>query len=70
MGTTVLTATFGFFYWLFAANKFPPEAVGFASASISAMMLLGTIGVLGLARCSLVNCLATLAKKGPSSQLH
>lgn len=47
MGTTALTATFGFFYWLLAARNFSPEAVGFASAAISAMMLMGTVGVLG-----------------------
>ena len=47
MATTVITAGLGFFYWWLVAQWFPPEAVGLASAAISAMMLLGTIGVLG-----------------------
>jgi O-antigen/teichoic acid export membrane protein len=47
IGTTVITSTFGFAYWWLAARQFSPEAVGFASATISAMMLLGTVGSLG-----------------------
>lgn len=48
VGTTVITAGLGFIYWWLAARQFPQEAVGFASALISAMGLLGTLGVLGL----------------------
>jgi O-antigen/teichoic acid export membrane protein len=47
LGTTVVTSGFGFFYWWLAARFFPSAAVGFASAAISAMTLLGTIGILG-----------------------
>jgi O-antigen/teichoic acid export membrane protein len=35
-------------YWWFAARRFSPEAVGYASATISAMTLLGTFSLLGL----------------------
>lgn len=48
VGTTAVTAGLGFVYWLVAARVFSPEAVGLASASISAMSLLGFIGMLGL----------------------
>ena len=47
-GTTAVTSLLGFLYWWIAARKFSPEAVGFASAAISAMLLLGTACVLGL----------------------
>lgn len=48
VATTAVTSALGFAYWWLAARLFPPEAVGFASAAISAMMLLGAVGVLGL----------------------
>lgn len=48
LGTTAVTSVLGFVYWWAAARTFPPEAVGLASAAISAMTLLGNIGVLGL----------------------
>jgi len=48
VGTTVVTSMLGFAYWWIAARRFPPEAVGVASASISAMILLGGFCVLGL----------------------
>lgn len=48
VGTTAVTSGLGFAYWWFAARTFPPETVGFASAAISAMMLLGTVCILGL----------------------
>src|SRR5947209_17903044 len=48
VGTTAVTSMLGFVYWWLAARQFPPEAVGFASAAISAMMLLGTVCILGL----------------------
>ncbi len=47
MGTTLVTSGLGFVYWWAAARQYSPEVVGFANASISAMMLLGTVGVLG-----------------------
>jgi len=47
VGTTAVTSGFGFLFWWLAARQFLPEAVGFASAAISAMMLLGAVGVLG-----------------------
>ena len=48
VGTTVVTSGLGFAYWWIAARWFAPEAVGVGSASISAMMLLGSFCVLGL----------------------
>ncbi len=48
VATFAVTSGFGFAYWWLAARQFPPEAVGFASAAISAMMLLGTFCILGL----------------------
>lgn len=47
ISTTGVTSALGFFYWWLAARLFPPAAVGLASAAISAMMLLGSVGVLG-----------------------
>lgn len=48
IGTSAVTSVLGFAYWWLAARQFTPQAVGFASAAISAMMLLGTVGMLGL----------------------
>ncbi len=48
VGTTVVTSVLGFAYWWSAAQLFPPAAVGLAAAAISAMMLLGTVCMLGL----------------------
>jgi O-antigen/teichoic acid export membrane protein len=48
IGATVITAGLGFVYWWLAARQFPQAAVGFASALISAMGLLGSLGMLGL----------------------
>lgn len=48
IGTTTVTSAFGLVYWWFAARQFSPEAVGVASAALSAMMLLGSVSVLGL----------------------
>jgi len=47
IGTTAVTSILGFAYWWLAARQFPAQAVGLASASISAMLLLGTLGALG-----------------------
>ena len=46
--TTFITSVLGFVYWWLAARLFSPEAVGLASAAISAMLLLGTVALLGL----------------------
>ncbi len=48
VGTTGVTSVLGFVYWWVAARQFLPQAVGFASAATSAMMLLATCGELGL----------------------
>lgn len=48
MGTTVVTAAFGFVYWWVAAREFSPAAVGSASAAVSAMTLIGTLGMFGM----------------------
>jgi O-antigen/teichoic acid export membrane protein len=48
IGTTVITAGLGFVYWWLAARLFSQAAVGFASALIAAMGLLGSLGMLGL----------------------
>src|SRR5579863_5848590 len=48
IGTTAITSLLGFVYWWVAARRFPPEAIGIASASISAMTLLGNFCMLGL----------------------
>src|SRR5947209_19948940 len=48
IGTSAVTSLLGFVYWWIAARQFPPEAVGIASASISAMTLLGGLCILGL----------------------
>jgi O-antigen/teichoic acid export membrane protein len=46
--TTGLASVLGFAYWTLAARSFSQEAVGYGSAAVSAMTLLGTIGMLGL----------------------
>jgi O-antigen/teichoic acid export membrane protein len=48
LATTGVTSALGFVYWTFAAREFSQQAVGYGSAGISAMTLLGTIGMLGL----------------------
>lgn len=48
IGSTGVTSLLGFVYWWFAARRNSPEVVGFASAAISAMTLLGTFSMLGL----------------------
>jgi O-antigen/teichoic acid export membrane protein len=48
IGTTAVTGVFGFAYWWIAARQYPPQAVGLASAAVSAMTLLGAICILGL----------------------
>ncbi len=48
VATTGVASLLGFVYWALAARMFPQRAVGYGSAAISAMTLLGTIGMLGL----------------------
>lgn len=48
VGTMAVTSGFGFIYWWIAARLYPPVAVGSASAAISAMKVLGTLGLFGL----------------------
>jgi O-antigen/teichoic acid export membrane protein len=48
VGTVGVASGLGFVYWAVAAKLFSPEAVGFGSASSSAMSLLGTVGMFGL----------------------
>lgn len=45
--TNLITSALGFMYWWLGARLFSPEAVGLASAAISAMALLATISLLG-----------------------
>ena len=46
--TTGVTSLLGFVYWAAAARLFSQQAVGYGAAAISAMTLLGTIGMLGM----------------------
>jgi O-antigen/teichoic acid export membrane protein len=48
MATTLITSLFGFAYWWVAARVAPASAVGQASAAVSAMTLIGTIGMFGM----------------------
>jgi O-antigen/teichoic acid export membrane protein len=46
--TTGVTSLLGFAYWAAAARLFSQQSVGYGAAAISAMTLLGTIGMLGM----------------------
>src|SRR5260221_1630967 len=48
LATTGVTSLLGFAYWTVAARLLSREAVGYGAAAVSAMTLLGTIGVFGL----------------------
>jgi O-antigen/teichoic acid export membrane protein len=48
VATTSGVSVLGFAYWAIAARLFSQRAVGYGSAAVSAMTLLGTIGMLGL----------------------
>ena len=48
VATTGVTSLLGLAYWTVAARSFSQQAVGYGSATISAMTLLGTIGMFGL----------------------
>jgi len=46
--TTGVTSLLGFGYWTVAARTFTQQAIGYGSAAVSAMTLLGTVGMFGL----------------------
>src|SRR5271165_4358212 len=46
--TTGVTAGLGFVYWAIGARLYSERSVGYGSAAISAMTLLGTVGMFGL----------------------
>jgi len=46
--TTGVSSALGFAYWAIAARLFKQESVGYGAAGVSAMTLLGTIGMLGM----------------------
>jgi O-antigen/teichoic acid export membrane protein len=46
--TTGVASVLGFGYWAVAARLFSQESVGYGAAGVSAMTLLGTIGMLGM----------------------
>ncbi len=46
--TTGVTSVLGFAYWALAARLFSQRSVGYGSAAVSAMTLLGIIGMFGL----------------------
>lgn len=48
VGTTLVTSILGVAFWFVAAQHFSQAAVGVAGAAVSAMILLGFIGALGL----------------------
>jgi O-antigen/teichoic acid export membrane protein len=48
MASQVLTAGVGFLFWVVAARRFTEPSVGFASAAISAMSLLGAVATVGM----------------------
>ncbi|HZR40597.1 MAG TPA: oligosaccharide flippase family protein, partial [Ktedonobacteraceae bacterium] len=48
IGSWGVTSGLGFVYWWLAAREFSPQDVGIASASISAMTLIGTFCLMGL----------------------
>ncbi|TPL43629.1 oligosaccharide flippase family protein [Mesorhizobium sp. B2-4-6] len=45
---TVAAAGLGFVYWWLAARLFPPEVIGYTSALLSVMGLIGTLGEAGI----------------------
>ena len=48
VATTGVTSAMGFAYWAVAARLFTQKEVGYGSAAVSAMTVLGTIGMFGL----------------------
>jgi O-antigen/teichoic acid export membrane protein len=64
-GSTIVTSFLGLAYWSAAARLFPAPTVGLASAAISAMMLLGTIGMMGLGTLMISQLPVRGAERGP-----
>jgi O-antigen/teichoic acid export membrane protein len=48
VGTLVVTSGLGFAYWWVIARQFPASEAGLAAALVSAMMMLGTVGMMGM----------------------
>jgi O-antigen/teichoic acid export membrane protein len=48
VGTTGVTSGLGYLFWLIAARRFAPADLGLAAAAVSAMLLLGSLAVMGL----------------------
>jgi O-antigen/teichoic acid export membrane protein len=48
VATTGVTSIIGFAYWAIAARMFTQREIGYGSAAVSAMTVLGTIGMFGL----------------------
>jgi O-antigen/teichoic acid export membrane protein len=48
LATTGVTSVMGFAFWAVAARMFSQRVVGYGSATLSAVMLLGTVGMFGL----------------------
>ena len=48
LGSSVVTSALGFVFWWLAARVASQDTVGAASAAVSAMTLIGTIGMFGL----------------------
>lgn len=48
VGTQLLTSVLGLVFWTLAARRFVPAEVGIAGAGIALMLLLGSLGSLGL----------------------
>jgi O-antigen/teichoic acid export membrane protein len=48
VGAAGVTSALGFVFWWLAAQELPVEAVGLASAAVSAMLLLGNLAAMGL----------------------
>ncbi len=48
IGTAVVNSGIGFLYWWLAAKWFDQAVVGLASATVSAMLLLGSVAMMGL----------------------
>jgi O-antigen/teichoic acid export membrane protein len=48
VGTLAVTSGLGFAFWWVVARQFEPAEAGLAAAIVSAMMLLGTVGMMGM----------------------
>jgi O-antigen/teichoic acid export membrane protein len=48
VGTLLVTSGLGFAYWWVVARQFEPAEAGLSAAIISAMQLLGTVGMMGM----------------------